>query len=218
VTVRAVIAVRGGEGAKSRCGDLLDARGRDELVLAMLTDMVAALSASRRIDEIEVATPTADLADAARAAGASAWLEPQARGVNAAFEAARARLRAAVPDAVLAALPGDLPLIDAAELDTAFDLASRGKAVLAPALADGGTGAVVVQASAPFAFHFGRDSFRRHWAGALRAGLHPVRLDAPSLGFDIDRPEDLAALERRGAGGLTARVLARRLSPAEAAP
>jgi 2-phospho-L-lactate guanylyltransferase len=182
----------------------------------MLLDMIAALSRSPRIDRIEVVTPTTELAEAAEEAGALVLLEAQPHGVNAAFEQARARLRENEPHAIMVALPGDLPLLDAAELEPAFDLLRPGRAVLVPAAADGGTGAVVAHASAPFAFHFGHDSYRRHWIGAVRAGLEPIRLEAPSLGHDIDRPQDLAALERRSPGERTARFLARRLRPTEA--
>jgi 2-phospho-L-lactate guanylyltransferase len=218
LTVRAIIAVRGGAEAKSRCAPGLDAAARADLVRAMLLDMIAALATSPRIDEVEVVTPTLDLAQAAQAAGAHVLLEPQAHGINAAFEAARARLREQAKDAVMVALPGDLPLLDAAELEPGLDLLAPGRAVLAPAIADGGTGAVLVHAHAPFAFAFGRDSFHRHWTGAQRAGLEPVRLEAPSLGLDIDRPQDLAALARRRPGERTARFLAGHLRPTEAFP
>jgi 2-phospho-L-lactate guanylyltransferase len=218
MTVRAVIAVRGGEGAKSRCVPHLDAVARGELVRAMLLDMIAALSASRRIDEVEVVTPTPELAEAARTAGAQVLFESEPRGLNAAFEAARERLRNADPEAVMAALPGDLPLLDAGELEPVLASLAPGEVALAPASADGGTGAVILRAAAPFDFRFGADSFRRHWEGALQAGLTPVRLAAPSLGLDIDRPEDLAALERRRPGERTARFLSRLLRPTEALP
>jgi len=218
MSIHAVIAVRGGAQAKTRCAPGLDEAGRAELVRAMMLDMIAALLAAPRIDQVEVVTPTPELAKAARGAGALAVLEPRALGINAALESARARLRAVDGAAVMAALPGDLPLLDPAELDPAFDLAGPGRAVLIPALADGGTGAVVARADAPFAFAFGADSFRRHWAAVERAGLEPVRLDAPSLGLDIDRPQDLAAVGERQAGGHTTKFLARRLKPTEALP
>jgi 2-phospho-L-lactate guanylyltransferase len=215
VTVRAVIAVRGGAEAKSRCAPSLDADARAELVRAMLEDMIAALAASPAIDAIEVVTPTPELARVAREAGATGWLEPAPRGINAAFEAARARLAAADSQAVMVALPGDLPMLDAAELAPAFAQLGPCRVVLVPATADGGTGAVVVAAATPFAFAFGPDSFQRHWSGAERDGLHPIRLEAPSLGLDIDRPQDLAAAQRRNPAGRTARVLAERLRPTE---
>jgi 2-phospho-L-lactate guanylyltransferase len=220
VIVRAVIAVRGGEGAKTRCVPHLDAQARGELVRAMLLDMVAALGggAGGRVDEIEVVTPTPELAQAAREAGARVHLETQAHGLNAAFEAARARLRETAPGAVMVALPGDLPLLDAAELAPALAALTPKRVGLAPASADGGTGAVILHAGAPFAFHFGSDSFHRHWTGAVQAGLEPFRLEAPGLGLDIDRPEDLAALEARGGGERTARLLARLLRRTEALP
>jgi 2-phospho-L-lactate guanylyltransferase len=218
VIVRAVIAVRGGEGAKTRCVPHLDAQARGELVRAMLLDMVAALATGGGVDEVEVVTPTPELAAAAREAGARVLLETQAHGLNAAFETARARLRETAPGAVMVALPGDLPLLDAGELTPALEALTPRRVALAPASADGGTGAVIVHVGAPFAFHFGACSFHRHWSGAVQAGLEPFRLEAPSLGLDIDRPEDLAALDGRGCGERTARLLARLLRRTEALP
>jgi 2-phospho-L-lactate guanylyltransferase len=216
VIVRAVIAVRGGEAAKSRCAPDLDGAARGELVRAMLLDMIAALRAWGRIDEVEVVTPTPELAEAAREAGAEAVLEAEPRGLNAAFQAAQARLRVANPEAAMIALPGDLPALDPSELAPAIDGLAAGRVYLAPASADGGTGAVVVRAADGFPFRFGADSFRRHWDAAVEADLRPFRLEAPSLGLDIDRPEDLALLRRRAPGERTARFLAKLLRPTEA--
>ncbi|MDB5448537.1 MAG: hypothetical protein JWQ97_3854 [Phenylobacterium sp.] len=216
MSTHAVIAARGGETAKSRVGPALDAAARAELVAAMLCDMIEALAGSSQIGAVHVVTPTPELAEAARAAGARVLLEAEPKGINAAFDAVRAEIRAAEPEAVIAALPGDLPLIDRGEIEQALAQLAPGAAVLVPASADGGTGAVIVHAAAPFVFHFGADSFRRHCAGAVAAGLEPVVVHAPSLGLDIDRPEDLEAVSRRAAGGRTARLLEQHFSIMEA--
>ena len=55
---QAIIAVRGGPDAKSRCADVLSAAGRDELTAAMLTDMLAAVSACGEVSATWVVTPT----------------------------------------------------------------------------------------------------------------------------------------------------------------
>jgi 2-phospho-L-lactate guanylyltransferase len=205
----AAIAVRGGAAAKSRCEMALGPLERDELVRAMLCDMVEALLASPSITAVHVVTPTAALAQAAEAAGASVLLEPHPRGVNAAFEAARAQIRASDAEAVVAALPGDLPLIEAGEIEAVLAQLSPGCALIVPASADGGTGAVIAPASAGFSFQFGPDSFRRHLDAVAAAGLTPRVVRSPSLGLDIDRPEDLDLVLGRGARGRTAALLER---------
>jgi len=216
MTLEAVIAVRGGEDAKSRFQGALSAAERAELVSAMLADMIEALRAARAVRAVHVVTPTPALAELARAAGARVLLERQPRGINAAFDAAREEIRRGSPHAIIAALPGDLPLIDAQEIEAAAARLEPGGVVLAPASADGGTGAVILRADAPFAFRFGPDSFRRHGEAAAEAGLTPSVVCAPSLGLDIDRPEDLNALLARGRGGRTVQALARLQRLAEA--
>jgi len=215
VSTHAVIAVRGGGAAKSRCGPALDAAGRADLIEAMLGDMIEALQASPSLNEVLVVTPTAELAALAQAAGASVLLESTPLGINAAFEAARAQIRDRDPSGVIVALPGDLPLLEQDEIARALAaLAPRG-AVLVPASADGGTGAVIVHAEAPFAFQFGEDSFRRHRAAAAAAGLAPKEVHAAGLGLDIDRPADLEAVLHRAASGRTARVLQQHMRAVE---
>jgi 2-phospho-L-lactate guanylyltransferase len=209
MSVRAVIAVRGGKDVKSRFGGALTAPERAELVSAMLADMVEALTASPGIDAVHVVTPTPELADLARAGGARVLLESQARGINAAFEAARSEIRRQAPYAIIAALPADLPLIEGAEIEVAIGKLEPGAVVLVPASADGGTGAAILRADAPFAFQFGPDSFRRHGEAAAAAGLKAIVVRAASLGLDIDRPEDLNDVTRRARGGRTVGVVER---------
>jgi 2-phospho-L-lactate guanylyltransferase len=134
-------------------------------------------------------------------------LEAEACGINRAFDRVRSAIRASDPEAVIIVLPGDLPLIDAAEVETALGRLAADGAVLVPASADGGTGALIFHASAPFQFRFGTDSFRRHYEAALKAGLEPLIAPLPSLGLDIDRPEDFDRVLDRGQAGRTARFL-----------
>ena len=209
MSVHVVIAARGGPDAKSRCGRNLTSAQRGELVEAMLADMLAAMAGSALIDEICVVTPTAELGEIARLAGASVLREARPRGLNAAFTAARRAVVAADPAALFAALPGDLPLFERDEFDAVLAQAGEARAVLVPATADGGTGAVIVPAGAPFAFSFGADSFLAHRAAAVAAGLEPVIVEAASLGRDIDSPADLDDLLQRAQDRRSGRLLRR---------
>lgn len=216
MTVHAVIAVRGGEDAKSRCGAVLRASERQGLVSAMLADMIEVLNASQSIDLTHVVTPTSMLAEVAREAGARAILEGKPRGVNNAFETARRVIRDAGPQAVMVALPGDLPLLEGVEIERAVGLLKPGVVIVVPASADGGTGAVIIHADAQFAFSFGPNSFRRHCAGAWAAGLRPIVYLAAGLGLDVDRPEDCHQVLRHKFKGRTGELLLHCLRPQEA--
>jgi 2-phospho-L-lactate guanylyltransferase len=68
-------------------------------------------------------------------------------------------------------------------------------AVLVPDHRDDGTPVLSIPSEIEFAFSYGPGSFARHCAAAEGAGLvvHIVR--DPSLGFDVDVPDDLARLD-----------------------
>ena len=211
-----VIAVRGGPDAKSRCAGLLDPALRAALTRAMLSDMLEAALRAPGAERVWVMTPTAELAALAARAGASIILEPRAQGLSAAFEHARAAIAKVRPGSLLALLPGDLPLLDPADLATLFAAHHDGDVILAPAQADGGTGAIVLTAGKPFAFACGLGSLEAHAAAARAAGLNPRVLAAPSLAFDLDRPGDVDTLLSR-TGGAHTRALMSGLLASEAA-
>lgn len=199
-----VIAVRGGPVAKSRCGD---AAGYGQLVEAMLADMFDAISQAGSVTAVHVVTPTPAVAELSRQRGARVILEEAASGLNEAFALAQRAIVGEAPAETVVYLPGDLPLLKATDLERAIASHSMGAAVISPATADGGTGAIVLTASDRFPFRFGADSFRKHIAAAHEAGLQPRVLTAETLGFDLDRPADVKALLARAGGGRTAAFL-----------
>ena len=189
-----VISVRGGVSAKGRCAGVLDLDGREALTAAMLCDMLEAVRRTLLVSHAWVVTPTPALAALATVSGATALLEPAARGLGEAFALARRIIAARDPDSLVALLPGDLPLLDPADLGPAVSIWRPGDAVLAAAKADGGTGAILIDASTPFSFAYGRGSLARHVEAARAAGLRPRLIEALGLAFDLDRPADIAAL------------------------
>ena len=65
---------------------------------------------------------------------------------------------------------------------------------LVPCHRDDGTTVLSVPAAARFPFAYGPGSFRRHVAAARRLGLGVRVVRDPDLAFDVDLPDDLAAL------------------------
>jgi 2-phospho-L-lactate guanylyltransferase len=73
-------------------------------------------------------------------------------------------------------------------------------AVIVPCHRDDGTPVLSIPVAAPFEFAYGPGSFERHVAHARRAGLDVRIVRDPALRFDVDGPDDLAAvLDRRPA-------------------
>jgi 2-phospho-L-lactate guanylyltransferase len=66
---------------------------------------------------------------------------------------------------------------------------------LVPCQRDDGTNVLSLPLGTPFAFAYGPGSFRRHATEARRLGLAVRVVRDPDLAFDVDLPEDLAALE-----------------------
>lgn len=196
-----LIAVKRLTAAKTRLAPVLSAQAREQLVLAMLTDTIAAAAAVPAVSSITVVTPDPDAAAAARALGARAVADPTPAGhpdpLNNAIGAAETII--GVPNIVV--LQGDLPALRSSELAEALSFAQ-----LHPRTFVGdrhGTGTAALFAfGVPLAPRFGPDSTRLHAdSGAVELTGH-----WPGLRCDIDTPEDLTAALTLGVGPATRQV------------
>ncbi len=188
-----VVAVKDLCQAKSRMRTLR-APVRARLVLAMLTDVLAALRATPHVTHIVVVTDDGDVARVARRGGARVVPDP-GRGLNAAFVAG-AR---AVPVVSVAAVMADLPLLTAEDLSATLRAAEHHATAYVPDRAGSGT-TILTARGVPLEPAFGPGSAMAHARTA-------VRLDAtPGLRHDIDTLDDLAAASREGLGPATASV------------
>ena len=114
-------------------------------------------------------------------------------------------------------VPGDCPAIDPQELSAL--LAGGGDVVIVPDRHGSGTNALLLEPPTIVAPSFGAGSFARHAALARAAGAEVKVRELPSLGLDVDTPDDLAALRRalearRDAAPRTRAVLERLVSAA----
>jgi 2-phospho-L-lactate guanylyltransferase len=88
---------------------------------------------------------------------------------------------------------GDLPL--ARTFEPVIAGTDARTAVIVPDHRDDGTPVLSIPSDVEFAFSYGPGSFARHCDAAARAGLVVRVLRDPSLGFDVDLPDDLARLD-----------------------
>lgn len=89
-------------------------------------------------------------------------------------------------------IPGDTPLVQAAEL--AGLLAGSVGVTVVPDRHRTGTNALVLAPPDAIEPSFGPGSFERHVAAAERAGVPHRVEEVPGLALDVDTPADLAAL------------------------
>ena len=203
----AVVPAKEFTAAKQRLADALPAATRAALARAMLEDVLSAL-AGAPIDRIVVVTPDAEVASVAEGYGATIVRETESQGHTAAVArgAALAREWGAT---ILLTVPGDLPCLTADEVRRILDACGRAPAaVFVPSRSGLGTNAACLAPPDAVPLRFGEPSFADHLAAARARGIEPVVLHLLGAGLDIDRPEDVDALRRAGAGSRAAAALA----------
>ncbi|MEE9281478.1 MAG: 2-phospho-L-lactate guanylyltransferase [Myxococcota bacterium] len=181
----------------------------EEVVHALLADVLAALRAAREVDYLAVLTDDDAVAAVASDAGADVRVRRPDPGLNEAIELAAAELESAGYEALLVAL-GDLPLLRGADVDRVIEAGEKHPVVLVPS-ADGGTALLLRRPPRLIPARFGPDSAARHRAAASEAGLEAHQLDSLEevCRVDLDTPDDAARILASGIPCRTRDVLQR---------
>lgn len=190
----AVLPVKSFAKAKQRLGDAIGGSDREKLAAAMVGDVLAALAKVPEIDEIIVVTAEPLAAQEAEKAGQAVVDDPEERGQSAAANRGIDAALARGADRALL-VPGDCPAVDPDELGRLLGRATtEPSVVIVPDRHGSGTNALLLTPPGAVAPSFGAGSFARHAARARAAGATVKVCDLPSLGLDVDTPDDLAAL------------------------
>ncbi len=100
------------------------------------------------------------------------------------------------PDDRQVVLPADLPLLTGDDILTLLDHAVKPPVVvIAPDRHKRGTNALVISPAGLIEYDFGENSFERHCQLARKAGARLEIVDLPSLGLDLDVPEDFELIK-----------------------
>lgn len=190
----AIVPVKRLGEAKQRLSALLSAGQRAALGLAMLEDVLAALSGVAALDGILLVSPDPRAHALGRCYGARILAEAENHGLNPAVQRAAALLQDEGIAQILV-LHGDLPLVSGEEISRLIAAHRPAPALtIAPDAEGRGTNAMICSPPDLVEFHYGPDSVRAHCAAAEQAGIVPTLLRAAGLGFDIDEVDDLLAL------------------------
>jgi 2-phospho-L-lactate guanylyltransferase len=192
-SVWAVVPVKPFHAAKLRLSPVLDAAERAQLARAMLEDVLGVLEAAGNVlAGVIVLTADEEAAAIARAHGAVVLAETDPTGLNAALALAVTHLSRNA-NAGMLVIPADLPHVSIEAVAQLVDLLDAPRSVaLVAAADDGGTNMLACRPANLIPPSFGPLSFVRHMQAAQRVGIAPRVFVAPTLGQDIDRPEDLA--------------------------
>jgi 2-phospho-L-lactate guanylyltransferase len=194
VRTAAVLPVKSFAKAKQRLGDAVGGSDREQLAAAMVGDVLTALGKVPQIDEVIVVTAEPLAAQEAEKAGRAVVDDPEERGQSAAANRGIDAALARGADRALL-VPGDCPAVDPEELARLLERATaEPSVVIVPDRHGSGTNALLLTPPGAVAPSFGAGSFARHAARARAVGATVKVCDLPSLGLDVDTPDDLAAL------------------------
>jgi 2-phospho-L-lactate guanylyltransferase len=190
----ALVPLKSSERAKSRLAEVLDAEQRKQLFFALAERVILALHESRNIDAVAVVTSSPEVAEFARSLQAVAIMEAADLGMSPALCSALRSLQTVQPARVLM-VPGDLPLISAAAVDSIFDTHVSSKyVVLVPDRRYEGTNALLCSPPQAIAPCFGDGSFACHLSAASAANISTRVHEIEELALDVDCADDLEYL------------------------
>jgi 2-phospho-L-lactate guanylyltransferase len=190
---QAILPIKSFPDAKRRLMEELSPGPRRALAEAMFSDVLVALRRTERVDEIVVISSDRDAQEIAGGYGAGVLDDEQLGHSEAASLAIATAIESGVERILL--VPGDCPLLDPGELDALLARpTSPPSALIVPDRHRTGTNALVLEPPNALTPAFGPESCERHAASARLAGTAHEIVEVPSLGLDIDIPEDLTEL------------------------
>ena len=201
----AVVPVKDTAAAKQRLASAVPQHLRQQFMLAMLEDVLAALADAPGLAGRLLGT-TDPAAQRLAARYGFDWLTDGAGDGHTGAVAAAARHLAGNGADGMLTVPGDIPLVTAAEIARLLDAHRPAPAfTIAPSHDELGSNAIIVSPPDAVPLRFGDNSFFPHLAAAEARGLHPTVLPLPGIALDIDNPDDLrhfAGLGSRTRAGL----------------
>lgn len=189
-----LIPIKNLANAKQRLSVVLSPEERVELARAMCEDVLSTVASWGERPDVAVVTSDPFALGLASRFRFDVFRDDENPGETGAIEGATKLCvhRGAKSTLVI---PADIPLIEVHELQKVMDAAPVAGAVLVPDAAGRGTNAAFRSPADLFPLHFGNDSFLPHLAAAKTTGLPCVVLKLRGIALDLDRPEDLGALE-----------------------
>jgi 2-phospho-L-lactate/phosphoenolpyruvate guanylyltransferase len=191
MTLWAIVPVKPLRRGKSRLAKVLSPEERADLNRRLLSHTLETLTAIQEIEQVLVVSRDQSALALARDFGARTVQENGAPQLNVALARATVVAKNYSTHGVLI-VPADLPLLTSEDV---YSMLERAKdppvVVVAPDRHRKGTNALLVCPAGLIQYDFGTNSFQRHCDRALQAGARLEIVELPSLGLDVDLPEDL---------------------------
>ena len=191
MTLWAIVPVKPLRRGKSRLAGTLSEDERAALNQELLEHTLQTLSELKELEQVLVISRDTHALTIARNHGARTVREDGQPQLNTALKRATVVAQLHSTQGVLV-LPADLPLLSRDDILALIDRAVKPPVVvIAPDRHKRGTNALLIYPAGLIEYDFGEDSFQRHCERVKRSGARLEILDLPSLGLDLDLPEDL---------------------------
>ncbi|MBS3794452.1 MAG: 2-phospho-L-lactate guanylyltransferase [Candidatus Thorarchaeota archaeon] len=192
----AVVPLKKLNHAKSRLAPILDSEQRRQFALSMLEDVLGTLRDSEAITTILVVTKEAGIVSKLNLQGLDIWTDSSDTDLNSALRAATTHVRRHYGEQPLLIIPADVPLVTKPDIK---GILSLGKDVDPPVVVaapsdNGGTSALLRIPPNALGVQFGPSSFKNHQMLARESDVTFLAYQSPTLGLDIDTPDDVKAL------------------------
>ena len=196
MTIWAIVPVKPLRRGKSRLSGALSEEERAILNQELLEHTLKTLTGLKELEQVLVVSRDPHALTIARNFGARTVLEDGQPKLNTALKRATVVAQVYATRGVLI-LPADLPLLNHEDVLTLIEKAAQPPVVvIAPDRHEKGTNALLISPSNLIEYDFGENSFQRHCERAKKAGARLEIVKLPSLGLDLDLPEDLELIRK----------------------
>lgn len=208
--VWALLPLKDFVNAKQRLSGVLSPQERRHFFHCMVEDVLDVLAVHEAIEETVIVSddPSAELL--AEHYGVKFWPEQSlpGNGLNAVVTGLASELQQRGVEDLLV-VHGDLPLLDAGQINTLLAGHKPAPSVtVAPDRHHRGSNCLLCSPPAVIDFHYGENSFYKHQQACENRGAMFSEVKLDGIGCDIDNPEDLLVLlERAGAEKKSIRYL-----------
>lgn len=196
MTLWAIVPVKPLRRGKSRLAGALSEDERTELNRMLLENTLKTFSDIKEVEEVLVISRDPQALTIARNYGARTVREDGQPELNTALRRATVIAQVYATRGVLV-LPADLPLVTRDDILTLIGRAAEPPVVvIAPDRHESGTNALLISPVGLIEYDFGVNSFQRHCQRAKDAGARLEIVSLPTLGLDLDLPEDLELVRK----------------------
>ena len=196
MTLWAIVPVKPLRRGKSRLAGMLSEDERTILNQELLEHTLKILSTLKELDQVLVVSRDPHALTIARNHGARTVQEDGQPHLNTALARATVMAQVHTIRGILV-LPADLPLLTHDDVLALIDRAVKPPVVvIAPDRHGKGTNALLMVPAGQIEYDFGEGSFQRHCDRAKKSGARLEIVELPSLGLDLDLPEDLEMVRK----------------------